>query len=352
MNVRATVSAVLTSLLLLAACTSDASKAREALARGKQLAQRSPDEAATHFADAARLDPTLHEAFARLARLRLEQHRGTDAETPALRAASLVPRSSYYSELLGRAQLAAQKPDGAAASLGQAITLDPRQTARLAFDIGVVREAQSKLVEAQASYERAAAADANAVPPRLALARLYLHAQRLDDAKRKLDEARAHVSPDGSERVLFARLDGQVEALVAQRAAAQAATLGGTSDERAARAAAMTRGILRLLGSIDDAGSATDSLFGDQIGDSFGFGGLGLSGVGAGGGFGGGGTGEGSIGLGSLGTIGRGAGPGGGTGYGMGVGGLGRSAPPATQTAPTTPATPRPPRAPRTPYPE
>ncbi len=63
-------------------------------------------------------------------------------------------------------------------------------------------------------------------------------------------------------------------------------------------------------------------LAGDEVGDSFGFGGLGLQGTGRGGG----GTGEGTIGLGNIGTIGHGAGTGTGSGYGSGAGGFrGRS---------------------------
>ncbi len=69
--------------------------------------------------------------------------------------------------------------------------------------------------------------------------------------------------------------------------------------------------------------SALGALMGDQIGENFGFGGLGLRGTGRGGG----GTGEGTIGLGNLGTIGHGGGGGDGNGYGRGAGGFrGRSA--------------------------
>jgi hypothetical protein len=63
---------------------------------------------------------------------------------------------------------------------------------------------------------------------------------------------------------------------------------------------------------------ALGALADDEIGDSFGFGGLGLRGTGRGGG----GTGEGTIGLGDLGTIGHGAGTGTGSGYGSGSGGF------------------------------
>lgn len=69
--------------------------------------------------------------------------------------------------------------------------------------------------------------------------------------------------------------------------------------------------------------SALGALMGDQIGENFGFGGLGLRGTGRGGG----GTGEGTIGLGNIGTIGHGGGGGDGSGYGSGAGGFrGRSA--------------------------
>src|SRR5512134_4145600 len=66
--------------------------------------------------------------------------------------------------------------------------------------------------------------------------------------------------------------------------------------------------------------SARGNMWGDEIGDAFGAGGLGLSGIGEGGG----GRGEG-IGLGNIGTIGHGAGTGTGQGFGSGHGRLGGS---------------------------
>ena len=66
--------------------------------------------------------------------------------------------------------------------------------------------------------------------------------------------------------------------------------------------------------------SARGNMWGDEIGDAFGAGGLGLSGIGEGGG----GRGEG-IGLGSIGTLGHGAGTGTGQGFGSGNGRLGGS---------------------------
>ncbi len=66
----------------------------------------------------------------------------------------------------------------------------------------------------------------------------------------------------------------------------------------------------------DDPTSARGNMWGADIGDSFGAGGLGLSAVGEGGG----GRGEGTIGLGKIGTLGRGAGTGRGQGFGRGGG--------------------------------
>ncbi len=88
----------------------------------------------------------------------------------------------------------------------------------------------------------------------------------------------------------------------------------------------------------DDAQQDGDrgGMWGDSIGDSFGFGGLGLSGVGEGGG----GRGEG-IGLGNIGTIGHGAGTGQGQGNGHGHGrlsGEARRAAPSNMSAPKVPA--------------
>lgn len=68
----------------------------------------------------------------------------------------------------------------------------------------------------------------------------------------------------------------------------------------------------------NDPENALGALMGNQIGDNFGYGGLGLRGTGRGGG----GTGEGTIGLGNLNTIGHGGGGGSGSGYGRGAGGL------------------------------
>jgi len=75
----------------------------------------------------------------------------------------------------------------------------------------------------------------------------------------------------------------------------------------------------------NDATTALGALMGDQIGDNFGFGGLGLRGTGRG--EQNGGTGTGHVGLGTLGTIGHGTGAGEASGNGRGAGGFsGRTA--------------------------
>jgi hypothetical protein len=80
--------------------------------------------------------------------------------------------------------------------------------------------------------------------------------------------------------------------------------------------------------------SARGNMWGNDIGESFGAGGLGLSGIGEGGG----GRGEG-IGLGGIGTIGHGAGTGTGQGFGSGHGRLGgshRTKPPSVRMGATS----------------
>jgi len=294
-------------LLGTAGCATDASKAREALARGKQLAAAHQlDAAATQLASAATLDPRLHEAFARLARVRLEQHRAPDAETAALRAASLVPRSAYYSELLGRVQLASGNTDGALASLEQAITLDPTQTARLAFTVGLVRERAGKPIEALAAYDRAATADPNAVLPRIALARLLLDAERLDAAAHRLDEARPHVAAEGAEHTLLAALDARVTTLVAAKREADARILALLGLSANSGGDAFLRG--DAIGDLraDQLIGADAIDWGDAIGDSFGSTGRGLIGSGGSGGYGDRTIGLGTVGLGDIGTSGLG----------------------------------------------
>lgn len=117
------------------------------------------------------------------------------------------------------------------------------------------------------------------------------------------------------------------------------------ADPHLARQAALRQaqeaGMLALLGSSSatapwaggDPLAARGNMWGDEIGSSFGAGGLGLSGIGRGGG-----GGEG-IGLGNIGTLGHGAGTGTGQGFGSGSGRLGgtsRSKPPSVRMGATS----------------
>jgi len=101
------------------------------------------------------------------------------------------------------------------------------------------------------------------------------------------------------------------------------ATRGGSDETES--------GMAGLLGS-GDGPDSLGSIWGDEIGDSFGSGGLGLRGTGTGGG----GAGVGMLGVGSVGTIGRG-GIGAGQGFGSGSGRLGgkRSKPPSVRNGET-----------------
>jgi len=313
MRALATVSSFCVVALLLLGCGSDATKARAALALGKSLATAGTlARAGASFANATRLDPRLHEAFARLARVRLTQGRARDAETAALRAASLAPRSSFYSELFARAQLAAGKQDGALASFEQAMTLDAAQTARLAFTIGAMREQMGKPEDALAAYERAATADPAAVLPRLALARLQLRADRLDLAEKRLAEVRAHVPAEGSERVLFAALEARVATLTREHQSARERETQRAMGQmmRASNSAILRRllGGTGSMGRVFSSGGLADVFGSGDSGasdwlvdvDAIGIGGGGLGTRGAG--MGGGGTAGGLGGLGTRGT--------------------------------------------------
>jgi hypothetical protein len=125
------------------------------------------------------------------------------------------------------------------------------------------------------------------------------------------------------------------ETAAASASAAPSASVSESDKERARLLAidqAREFGLIGLINSDggaptapwgrEDSLSAKGNMWGDQIGDSFGAGGLGLRGTGGDGGESGGGRGEG-IGLGNIGTIGHGAGTGTGQGFGSGQGRLG-----------------------------
>jgi len=145
-------------------------------------------------------------------------------------------------------------------------------------------------------------------------------------AERDGDRGRRHLGEEGQ----MGRRDGA--------RSDQRFGIRGSSDPHAsrdrARDLAASAGILATLRSsapISPLGSRSGdpegslgTLMGNQIGDSFGYGGLGTRGTGRGGG-----SAAGNVGLGRLSTIGHGGGGGTGSGYGRGAGGLrgGRGSP-------------------------
>jgi hypothetical protein len=156
---------------------------------------------------------------------------------------------------------------------------------------------------------------------------LELEKKKLEEDKKKDDE--------GGQGKKHKDEEGQMGKRDSQKTNNRYAIKGpqDNKDLRMAREMAKEAGILQYLTAANvpvspfgadqplgiDPENALGALLGDQIGDNFGYGGLGVNGTGRGGG----GTGEGTIGLGALGTIGHGAGGGTGSGYGRGAGGLG-----------------------------
>lgn len=135
--------------------------------------------------------------------------------------------------------------------------------------------------------------------------------------------------------------EGQAGKADAARTRRRYAIAGDSRDVRLARSEleheAHTGGILGVLnraamnqGPSSPFGSDTPlgydpmttigAIMGEQVGENFGFGGIGMRGTGRGGG----GDGQGTIGLDKVGTVGHGAGGGSGAGYGRGTGALGR----------------------------
>ena len=314
---------------------------------GLTLAGMGQTEAAAHELELGlRLAPRHHEAWMRLARIRLDQGRFAEARAAATQFAALRPRSPYARELLGRAALGLHDDATAARELSQALALDPGR-GYLHVTLGRMHERGRRYSDAIMSYTRAMEALPGVAEPRIGYARsLLAHlptadnavAAVADSAGRLLDEARSAKAVTDAQRAEIVRLSAYVERLRAERDRREQRVVDGENARARALAQARTFGILGLLGSRgprsgivspwgrdtglgSDASGVLGGLMGDQIGDSFGYGGLGLRGSG----LGGGGTGEGTIGLGNLGTIGHGAGGGSGSGYGRGAGGFGRA---------------------------
>ncbi len=314
----------------IGACQSDQERALELFHGPGAGVGASAREALT---EATRLDPSLRAAWSRLADVELADSRWAEADAAASRAITLSDTEAHDHETRARARVALERWADAEPDITREIELGaPEAPARTR--LGKVQEHLDRADDAIASYRRAIELDDATVEARLALARILIG--RLETASEPDtwegdDTGRAEV------RALLQAASAPSEGTpFAEEATALSAALDSL-DQRAAMLAARRQaadlGIFAALGNTADWGggtwgresgldttSALSALMGDQIGDSFGFGGLGLSGIGAGGG------GEETIGLGNMGTIGHGAGAGSGQGYGSGSGGLGRAA--------------------------
>jgi tetratricopeptide (TPR) repeat protein len=324
-------------LLGLGGCQSDEERALELFQGPGAGTGASAREALT---EATRLDPSLRAAWSRLADVELADSRWAEADAAATHAIALTDDQAHDHETRARARVALERWADAEPDIAREIELGgPEAPARTR--LGKVQEHLDRADDAVASYRRAIELDDANVEARLALARILIG--RLETASEPEtwegdDAARAEV------RTILQGASAPSQGTPFAEEAVALSTALDALDQRAAmlaaRRQASSMGILALLGSAsaespfagggslwgrDDAlgadhADALGALMGDQIGHSFGFGGLGLTGVGAGGGS------EGTIGLGNMGTIGHGAGTSSGQGYGSGAGGFGRAA--------------------------
>ncbi len=309
-------------VLVLLGCQSDQERARELL---EGPGAGTGEVARDALTQATALDPTLREAFSRLADVHLAASHWVEAEAAASRAITLADDASHDHETRAQAAIGLERWDLAERDLARAIELGaPEAPARTR--LGKVQEHLSRPDDALTSYRRAVELDGAQLEARLGLARILL--ARLQTA--------AEVSSWHGDEPLSNQIRVQLEAArgpaegtpLAEEVAALSADLASIEELASTRAreaeAERERVMASLLGSssildaLGDAhvGALDDVLWGDQIGDAFGARGLGLRGVGEGGG------GEEGIGLGNIGTIGRGGGTGGGLG-GLGSGGMG-----------------------------
>lgn len=304
-------------LVLTAGCPSDEERAADRLREAVGLAASSPERSMQLLEEATRLDPSLHEAFGRLAEAQLAVGRYAEARASVTRALALHETADYR-ERLARAHMGLEEHAPALTAFERAVELDPARV-RLRFEIATTLERLGRDEEAIDAYRAAIEAESRPVESRIALGALLVDAGDRAGARATLEQARARVTESDRTRAQrIAELLARVDAL--DREAEAAARAEAAADTRMAidRQVAMNSGLLGLLRAMGD-DDDTASVFGGAgglgsageigglgSGESFGLGGLGLSGTGRGGG-----TGEGTIGLGDLGTIdhGRGAAP-------------------------------------------
>jgi tetratricopeptide (TPR) repeat protein len=282
------------SACLLLGCQSDAERARELLEGPGAGAGVTARDA---LVQATTLDPTLREAWVRLADVELAASRWVEADAAAQRAIALSDTTAHEHEVRARALVALERWADAEPEITREIALGaPEAAARTR--LGKVQEHLERPDDAIASYRRAIELEegAGSVEARCALARVLI--TRLETASH--DES--WQGDDASRTEIRALLEGAREPAAGTPFAEEVTSLVAdlsALDERATQLAALRSareqaaqaGILALLGEGAGLGtspfatggnvdSGLGSLFGDQIGDAFGFGGLGLSGIG------------------------------------------------------------------------
>ena len=270
---------------LLVGCQSDAERAQELLegpGAGTGVAARDA------LVQATTLDPTLRAAWSRLADIELAASRWVEADAAAQRAIALSDTTAHEHEVRARALVAIERWAEAEPEITREIELGaPEAAARTR--LGKVQEHLERPDDAIASYRRALELQQGdlqqgSVEARCALARVLL--SRLETAS----EDEAWHGDDASRAEIRALLEGARGPATGTPFAEEVASLSqdlSALDTRATQLAARRAaeeqvarsGIFAILGDVD---SDFGSVLGDQIGENFGFGGLGLSGIGEG----------------------------------------------------------------------
>jgi hypothetical protein len=285
-------------MCLLLGCQSDAERARELLdgpGAGTGVAARDA------LVEATVLDPTLRQAWSRLADEELAASRWAEADAAAERAIALSDTSAHEHEVRARALVSLERWADAEREITREIETGAHEGPEWAGEapartrLGKVQEHLERPDDAIASYRRAIEVvdGAGSVEARCALARVLI--SRLQTAS----EDEAWEGDDAALTEVRALLDGARDVATGTPFAEEVVSLSqdlsaldARAAMRAAREQASQSGILALLGERgtaiqapfgppDGLDAALGNLVGGEIGGNFGSGGLG--GIGEGG---------------------------------------------------------------------
>ncbi|MFO0714476.1 MAG: tetratricopeptide repeat protein [Sandaracinus sp.] len=168
--IRRTLSIALVASTLLLGCQSDQDRAREILEQSRTSVGAPAREALT---EATRLDPTLREAWSRLADVEGSESRWAEARAAVQRAIALSDDSAHDRETEARAAIELEDWSGAETSITRALALGSPEAPRRT-QLGKVLEHLDRTDDALAAYRRAVELDAGQLEARLGVARLLV----------------------------------------------------------------------------------------------------------------------------------------------------------------------------------